>query len=410
MSTKAPAKGVISVSAAIGVYMLYLTVSGAGATTPAIASLAAAFPDASYTTITLINTLPSLTTILGCLIMGAVAGKKISFKTAGIISLLVYGVFGVLPAFWNDSIGAVLICRALIGFGFGFIAPLGAASFLRMIRDKDVRSTYLGRGSAVQQVGCVILTLAGGWLCAVNWTYTFLAYALCFVALIIFIPTFKEPPTVQEIIAAEGDVSADEFKKAQRVRFSVLVWFFLAIIAIGQMICSPIMMNFSSLMAEVGVGGAGTAGTLLSVFVLGGVVSNVLTDKIVKAFGKASGLFAFILAAIGALIIAFSGNVVMFAVGIFVVGVGWILVLPLITLEIGQLTSPAGLAWAVSLFFVFMNIGNFVSSYWNGLIFQVFGQNFVIPYIVAAVLFVVIGFIWLIINFGNKTWAKKESM
>jgi MFS family permease len=148
--------------------MLYLTVSGMGATTPALASLAAAFPDASYTTITLINTLPSLTLIIGCLIMGAIAGSKIPFKTAGIFSLAVYLIFGILPAFWHNSIMAILIARALVGFGMGFIAPLGAACFLRMIRTTKPGQPTSAEGlpssrlavssSRSQAVGCVRLT------------------------------------------------------------------------------------------------------------------------------------------------------------------------------------------------------------------------------------------------------------
>ncbi len=62
----------------------------------------------------------------------------------------------------------------------------------------------------------------------------------------------------------EGASSAEDFKKAEKVRIPGTAWFFLALFMIGQVVCSPIMMNFSSLMAETGAGGAGAAGTLLS--------------------------------------------------------------------------------------------------------------------------------------------------
>ena len=172
----------LNIKEAWGVYALYIMVAGAGAVTPALAAFGEAFPDADPVTISLIQSLPSLTTILGTLLVGAVAGKKIPFKITGIIALVVYLVFGCLPAFWNDSLTSILIARACVGFGMGMVSPLGAAVFLRLVDNKDERSKYLGRGGAMQQAGCVVLTLLGGFLCGIDWKLTFLAYGLAAVA------------------------------------------------------------------------------------------------------------------------------------------------------------------------------------------------------------------------------------
>ena len=174
----------LNMKEAWGVYALYIMVAGAGAVTPALAAFGAAFPDADPVTISLIQSLPSLTTIIGTLFIGAVAGKKIPFKVAGIIALLVYLVFGCLPAVWNDSLTSILVARALVGFGMGMVSPLGAAIFLRLVDNKEERSKYLGRGGAMQQAGCVVLTLLGGFLCAIDWRLTFWAYGLALVALL----------------------------------------------------------------------------------------------------------------------------------------------------------------------------------------------------------------------------------
>ncbi len=56
-----------------------------------------------------------------------------------------------------------------------------------------------------------------------------------------------------------------------------------------------------------------------------------------------------------------------------------------------------------------MNIGNFLSSYWNGLIFQIFGPSFVTPYIVAAAAFIVLGLIWAAFNTRNPSWIQQSS-
>ena len=130
----------LNMKEAWGVYALYLMVAGAGAVTPALAAFGAAFPDADPVTISLIQSLPSLTTIIGTLFIGAVAGKKIPFKAAGIAALVVYLVFGCLPAIWNDSLTSILVSRALVGFGMGMERLLMA---LEIYGDKKVEEPAL---------------------------------------------------------------------------------------------------------------------------------------------------------------------------------------------------------------------------------------------------------------------------
>ena len=365
----------LNMKEAWGVYALYLMVAGAGAVTPALAAFGAAFPDADPVTISLIQSLPSLTTIIGTLFIGAVAGKKIPFKAAGIAALVVYLVFGCLPAIWNDSLTSTLVSRALVGFGMGMVSPLGAAVFLRLVNNKEERSKYLGRGGAMQQAGCVVLTLLGGFLCAIDWRLTFWAYGLALVALLVFVVCF-------------------------------IVVFLLA-----QVVCSPTMMNFSTLMAtnipgEDPTTVAGIAGTLLSVFVLAGVVSSVLMGKLVKALGKFTGALALVVTLVGNVIIANANSVPLFTVGILIFGFGWCLVIPLINLECGNVTNKAGLAMVASLVMVAMNLGNFAASYYMGAVFSVVGNNPSMCLIVDSVAFGILAIAWAAFNLRNKAWGK----
>lgn len=403
MSTIAKA---LNVKQAWGVYALYIMVAGAGAVTPALAAFGAAFPDADPVTISLIQSLPSLTTILGTLFIGAVAGKKIPFKVAGIAALVVYLVFGCLPAVWNGSLTSILIARALVGFGMGMVSPLGAAVFLRLVDNKEERSKYLGRGGAMQQAGCVILTLLGGFLCAIDWRMTFWAYALALVALVIFTVCFKEPPTLAEEAAAEGQGG-----KAEKARIPGTAWFFIVVFTLAQIVCSPTMMNFATLMAtnipgEDATTVAGIAGTLLSVFVLAGVVSSMFMDKLVQLFGRFTGSAALVITLIGNLIIANANSVALFTVGILVFGFGWCLVIPLVNLECGNVTNKAGLAMVASLVMVAMNLGNFAASYYMGAVFGVVGVNPSLCLIIDSVLFGVLAIAWAVFNMRNKAWSK----
>lgn len=405
MSTIAKA---LNVKEAWGVYALYIMIAGAGAVSPALAAFGVAFPDASPVTISLIQSLPSLTTVIGCLLIGAVAGKKISFRLCGILALVIYIVGGIVPAVWNTSIEGILVMRAVFGFGAGLLSPLGAAVFLRLVDNKEERSKYLGRGGAFQQAGCVVLTLLGGFLCGIDWRLTFWAYGIGLIALIIFLVCFKEPP------ALGGDTEeGEEAPVKEKAHIPGAAWFFIVIFCICQLVCSPTMMNFSGLMATKIVGQdassvAGIAGILLSIFVLAGVVSSVLMDKLVKLFGKFTGAFALVVTLIGNIIISQAASVPMFTVGILIFGFGWCLVIPIINLECGNVTNKAGLAMVASLVMVVMNLGNFLASYYMGAVFSFVNNDASMCLIIDSIIFALCAIAWAVFNLKNKAWKKSE--
>ena len=400
-------KKTVSGTVLIGVYAMYFMISGAGATTPGIAAMGVAFPDIPQSTITMINTLPSLTIILGTLLMGAIAGKKIAYKPAAILSLIIYIVFGIMPTFMfgSASFYAILVTRVCCGYGMGLVAPLGAAVITNLFTDKDQRSKYLGRGGAWQQLGCVVLTMVGGWLAAVDVKYCFLAYLCGLVCLIVVLFCYKDTPQTQ--------LHVDEATNApkEKTHISGLAWVFIIIMALAQMFCSPTMMNFSNLMATQIPGQdattvAGIAGTLLSVFVLAGALGSALLNKFIKTFGRFNGLVQFLICAIGMFVIAGAHSVAMFTVGICIFGFGWCTAIPTGNLECANLTNKAGLALVASLLWAIMNVGNFFSSYWLAFIYSIVGQNFAMPLYIGAVLFIILGVIWALVNLGNKAWKK----
>lgn len=408
----------ISLPIAIGVYAMYFMISGAGATTPAIAGLGAAYPDVPQATITMINTLPSLAIIVGTLFMGAVAGKKIPFKTAAIIALIIYLIFGIFPTFWHDSFEGILITRVICGLGMGLVAPLGAAVFTNLIADKEERSKYLGRGGAFQQIGCVVMTFVGGWLAAIDINYTWLAYLLCIPCLLLIAFCYKDTDATR--------IVASEDKPKEKIHIGGVAIIFIVIFFIAQMVCSPTMMNFSGLMASKIAGQsatsvAGIAGTLLSVFVLAGAVGSALLDKFIKGLGKFTGAVMLVVSALGMFIVASADSVAMFTIGICVFGFGWCTVIPMFNFEAANATNKAGLAMIASLLWAFANVGNFLSSYWLMFVYGVTGADQLAPtaadmstpLVVGAVIFIVLAVVWAIVNISSKAWktdtAEKEA-
>ena len=387
-----------------GVYMLYFMVAGAGAVSPALASFSEAFPEASVTTVSLIQTLPSITIIIGTLLAGVVAGKKLPFKTCGVIALVIYLIFGVLPTFWNDSLEGILVIRAICGFGMGFVSPLGAAAFLHLVKSEEERAKYLGRGGAMQQIGCVAMTLLGGVLCAIDWRYTFLAYGLCLIVLIVFVICFKEPPSL--VSEASEDASDAKVKPKEKVKVPGAAVAIIVIAVLAQLMMSPTMVEFSFLMTEkiTDLSPAvvtSACGVLMSVFVLGGAISSALMDKLMKLFGKFIGPVAIFVAVIGNVIIAMATSIPMFAVGIIVFGVGWCLAIPVMNLDASRGVNEATLSLIPSLIWGLMNVGNFLASYWLGVL-GIIGGSATNILLIDSGIFAVLGVAWGIVNVVRK--------
>jgi MFS family permease len=394
----------LSIGQQIGIYLLGFAMFGNAAISPAMQRLQEAFPDTPFWIVTMLQTLPNLFIIFGALLAGFIIAKGIRFKTIGIFAMLVYGIFNVIITWFHPNLEVVLVMRALAGFGNGLLFPLGAATILRFIQNKNARGSYLSRNQAVGSGGAIILTLAGGWFANISWEYTFLAFILVFIALIIVFFTYPEPPTVEEIIADNPEAAEEVGGNAKSVKLPLLCWFFLLMIMFYQILQSPALMQLAPLMVSVGAD-AGVVGTLMSLFTIANTLLAALTGVALRTMKRFASLPFWIGGAIGILLIAFGTNIVMFAVGVFLLGVA-IGPMVLTPYEISLLTTPAGMAWAASLSMVFANLGSFLSSYWLGFLSGVIGADAQGGLIICAVGFVLCGVLWCVVNLFNKAWRK----
>lgn len=80
-------KGVLSPLQSISLLAIFFTSMGVATVSPAMAKLAAQFPSNNYA---LISTLPTLFIVPTTLWAGAVAGKKIRYRTISLVPLSAY--------------------------------------------------------------------------------------------------------------------------------------------------------------------------------------------------------------------------------------------------------------------------------------------------------------------------------
>lgn len=393
----------------IGIYMISFTVYSTAAITPAMGALMAKFSDAPAWVVSLIGTLPSLTVILGALIAGAVVGKRLSYKAVAIISMIIFGGFGILPAWVSPNLEIVLVWRALAGFGNGLMFPLAAAAILRYVQNPELRSSYLGRNQALGSGGAIVLTLLGGWLAGIDAMDTFYAFLVTFLALILVLIFFKEPPTLDEVIAKNPEYQ--EQGNAKRVKLAPLCWAFLIMFTCYSIIQTPVLMTLAPRMtaAAGGVDQSAVAGVVISMFTLGNCLIALFVDKIVKLLGRFSALLYWVLGAIGIFIIFMATNNLMFGLGSFITGLG-LGVAVMTQLECSQISTPAAMAWVASLSMIATNLGSFLGSFWLGILQGIFGSNFNSIPLTSAIGFLLMGIIWTLFDLRNKAWNKKHEV
>ena len=102
-------KNKVGLKETIAILSLYFVSMGFTVVTPAMAKLAAAFPDNNFS---LISTLPTLFVVFATLWAGTVAGKKVKYRTLALTGCIIFTVSGTLPAIVGGSFAFILVTRA----------------------------------------------------------------------------------------------------------------------------------------------------------------------------------------------------------------------------------------------------------------------------------------------------------
>ena len=172
-----------------------LTIVVVSAVTPILGLISGAFPDAHPDAIKMIITLPSIVFIFVNLLAGRLA-LVVKKRQLLIVGLVLYLIGGVGGGFAN-RIEVLLLFRGILGAGSGIVAPL-ATSLIADFFLGEERAQMMGYSSAVANLGAIITTLLAGWLSLINWRFSFSAYLLGIVALLLCVFALPEPERMEE--------------------------------------------------------------------------------------------------------------------------------------------------------------------------------------------------------------------
>ena len=143
----------------LGVLSVFLVINCSFVVNPMMNSLASFYEQSgiAYSTVLMLSTIVSLMVIPCSLISGAIAGKKIKYRSLAILSLVLALVGGIGPYFIRNFY-CVLGFRALVGAAIGFASPLSSALVSRLFPG-DKAATMQGIGTTVNNLASSALSM-----------------------------------------------------------------------------------------------------------------------------------------------------------------------------------------------------------------------------------------------------------
>ena len=324
----------------------------ASATSPALATITRSFPEASPTAIASIATLSSLTAVPCTILSGMIAGRRVKFRTLTAIGLVVTFLGGLLPMF-AQSIGEILLGRAVLGVGTGLIAPLTSTLVLYLFSGDDVPK-QLGRNAMSTNIGAVIFQLLGGYLCNYSWRMPFLAYLAVLPVLIIVLLLLPEPEKGPE-------QTRRRLKLGEILTAHVAGWGLL--FAAHMIFFYPIVTEMSGIVLNNGFGDATMTAVILSVLTATGVLGGYLFYPIHKRCGLLTLSVGFGFCGAGYVLMLLGNSALGLLLAAAVFGVGYGLVAPTVTYYLGVPLKPELRAASLSVYNIFTSVGTFGSAF-----------------------------------------------
>ncbi|UWG95348.1 MFS transporter [Dehalobacter sp. DCM] len=364
---------------------------------PALHRLSAAFPEIPFSTIVLAQTLPCLLMIPVALISGALAGKKVKFRTMNIIGIILFIIGGITP-FFLSNFTSILLSRVLFGIGIGIISPMGNALVLKFYHGQD-RVNLVGIGNVFVMSGGIMMQLASGFLCAISWQYTFLVHLIAIIPLLLVILLLPEP---------DKEIENDHHKEKLRMPFAV--YGYTLMFGIMVMLNYTMVLNISTIMAERSLGSPALAGLVLSLFTAGGMLAGLVFGNVYKLTAKYTIALGLLITAAGLGFADFAGNIIIFALGSLVTGIGFSTVMPAVIVEIGAIAPPASIGMATGMVIALMNGGMFFSPYYMALVQNISSQNNVwFPVCVSMILLVIGAFLLIFYQYKQTPSPERQN-
>ncbi len=365
---------------------------------PALNSLAEQFSNVSYSTVLLISTLPSLIVLPASIIGGSIAGTKVKYKTLCLFAIVLALVAGVIPYFLKNFY-AILVARAIFGIGYGISTPVANALPIAYF-DKNRASTLLGIGTTIQCAGGMAIQAIAGIICAINVNYTWLVHLYLAIPLLLVL-LFMPMETLNQDTPADAETASEDAPKSKsKLPASV----FVMSIAFGLLFIAfyPLILNMSAIIVGENLGTAAAAGTVLSMYSVGGFVS-LFFGAIYKVLNKKTIPVCLLVLIISLLLCYFGTNIALLMIASILGGAAMYVIMPALMMQFGEMLPPNDVATASGIMTACVNFGVFLASPYIGLVATVTGNsNPRLPLLIGAIITLIIAIPWTIMKLKEK--------
>lgn len=273
---------------------------------PALADIAAAFPNVSTVWMQEMSNWPGFAMLLGCAISTLLA-TKISKKVLcqiGVGFVVAYALLGYL---FHSSFLQLMMWQTVLGLGFGFLMPT-SNGIIAENYDEAGRSWIMGIQDLFTNGGGMYLTLIGGFLAARAWNCTYLAFLYALI------------PLVLGCLYLPADEPAKESKEKNHLKIAPITWLFGIIIFVFINSYGVMGANISFIITERGLGSAALTGTAMAIFLVGGMAGGLIFNTFEKKLHEFVLCCGFIALVIGFLTIYFAQSLPVLFIGAFIVG------------------------------------------------------------------------------------------
>lgn len=322
-----------------------LTIMAAAAVAPALATIQAAFPQVSSTSIKMLLTAPSLCiipmTFLSAKICNAIGVRRTIFLGGSLY--LLGGSGGAFAPNFEVLMGT----RIVLGIGVGILMPM-ANSLVSIFFSGEDRVRMMGRTASTANLGGIIALTGSGMLAQIGWQYSFAIYGIALITMTLVALFLKEPPLVGGLSAAKGRLPLAAKLGAASLALVMIVFY-----------CIP--TNLALFLVAEGFGDAGDAGLALALNTGTGFVVGLFLAKTRRLCGHLLGPAMLGSMALGFASLYHAGGLVPAMGGVVMVGIGFGTLWPSLLVFISQVTplsqSMRGMALGGSMIF----LGQFLS-------------------------------------------------
>lgn len=369
----------------------------AGSIDSAIAMIGEVFHLSSSTTM-YVSSIAALASVVFGLVVGTIAGKKVSYKAVLYFSAIMVMAGGILPFFAKNYI-VLLIFRLLFGIGYGGMMSL-ENPFVALTIPKEKRAFALGIGMFVGYGTNCLLQFIGGLLADIQWNYVFLNHLLLFIPFFLILFCCPNIPKIQE----SKDV--DNTKQHTSIFNSSVIAMCILMALVGLLI-SPLLIGCSFLSANINPS-ATIAGIVAVCFSLGCMIGGIVYPKLLKKLGRYSFTAFLLIATIGVAGSALASNIPVLCIMILLGGMGFSTTQATAMTVISSSVSEKAVTMASSVMMALFNLGMFLSSPFQSLIGNISGDAIYTPLYIGAVVFAIAAVIFTFYNpFAKNNKAKK---